>query len=152
MSAPVRVLLAVWLLLGWTPHGVCVLQFGAKQLFASQPVSEGCPLCHKTIDADIRVSPCPGMPGSASPTSTGVPSRNAPSSPPGKCCSPDAGVTSGSKSASEVNQPICWGYLWVPCAAAFSVAVPSVNVLGGTQSCLNCPTVPLHLRLCVLLI
>ncbi len=150
MIPPARVLLAVWLLLGWTPHGVCALQFGAKQLLALQPMSKGCPLCHKGVDAGIRVSPCPGMPEQASPTSTGGPGRNAPDSPPGKCCSPDAGVTSGSKSANEVNQPICWGYVSVPCAAAFSVAVPRVDFFAATQLCLSCPTVPLHLRLCVL--
>ena len=43
-------------------------------------------------------------------------------------------MTSGSISANEVNQPICLGYLSVPCAAAFSVAVPSVDFLGDPSA------------------
>lgn len=150
MNSLSRVMIAAWLVLGWTPHGVCTLQAGAKHVLASQPVSKGCPLCHETVNAAVSVPPCPGMPGEASSAREGVPGRNAPDSPPGKCCSPDAAVTSGKVSEHGPNEPICLVAFPVPCAVTFFVVQPSLDVLGTTRSFLIYQTVPLHLRLCVL--
>ncbi|GAB4136017.1 hypothetical protein [Thermopirellula anaerolimosa] len=146
MNSLSRILLAVWLLLGWTPHGVCSLQAGVKRLLVSRPVSKGCPLCQKLVDE----SSGPAMPKQANPTSSEGPGRNAPDSSPAKCCHPDAAVTVGKVSPDGADKPVFRGVPAIASPLPIFVGWSNFEVLSDARSGLRYEPVPLHLRLCVL--
>lgn len=146
MASLFRVLISAWLLLGWTPHGVCAIEAGVKRFLATPPVSKGCPFCRENGEASAGSV----ISRQASPTSFNGSGRTVPNFPPAKCCHPDAAVTAGKVSTDSANKPVFARVLALTCLGFPISAQLSSEGFGPARSGPSCEAVPLHLRLCVL--